>query len=46
MHNTQLSRIAQQQINERVTPPRSVPRPRRRTTLAERLSRTDSRPSN
>jgi len=46
MHNTQLQKLAKQQIAERVTPPRTVPRPRRRTTIAERLRRTDTRPTN
>ena len=46
MHNAQLQKLATQQISERVSPPRAVPRPRRRTTIAERLRRTDSRPTN
>jgi hypothetical protein len=46
MHNVELEKIARQQIAERVTPPRAVPRQRRRTTIAERLRRTDTRPTN
>jgi hypothetical protein len=38
--------VARQQISERVTPPRSVPRQRRRTTISDKLKRATHRLDN
>lgn len=38
--------VARQQIAERITPPRGVPRPRRRTTIADKLRRVAHRVDN
>lgn len=46
MHEFDIERVARATIAERITPPRAVPRQRRRTTIADKLRRTDSKPSN
>jgi hypothetical protein len=38
--------VARQQIAERITPPRSVPRQRRRTTISDKLKRVGHRLDN
>jgi hypothetical protein len=38
--------MARQQIAERISPPRSVPRQRRRTNIAEKLRRVSHRLDN
>lgn len=46
MEHYDIERVARQKIAERISPPRPVPRQRRRTTLADRLRSVHDRSEN
>lgn len=46
MQDYVMEQVARQQIAERTTTRRDVPRPRRRTTLTDRLRRVNDRSEN